>query len=216
MTSHSTIPNSDIPEETNSLLAPALNFQTVFESVPGLYLVVLPDPQFTIVAASDSYLKATMTRRDEILGRGIFDVFPDNPDDASATGVKSLGESLRRVVRERRSDAMDIQKYDILRPEADGGGFEERFWSPQNLPIFESGRLTHIIHRVEDVTESMQLRRFGIEQQRLSEVLIATRRNDEIKAKLAAIVESSDDGIIGMGKSGHTHLHCTRSGMRRR
>ncbi len=30
---------------------------------------------------------------------------------------------------------MPVQKYDIRRPEAEGGGFEERFWSPTNSPV---------------------------------------------------------------------------------
>ena len=62
------------------------DFRVLFESAPGLYLVLTLD--LRIVAVSDSYLRATMTRREEILGRGIFDVFPDNPDDPNATGVK--------------------------------------------------------------------------------------------------------------------------------
>jgi PAS domain-containing protein len=53
------------------------DFRALFESVPGLYLVL--DADLRIVAASDAYLAATMTRRAAILGRGIFDVFPDNP-----------------------------------------------------------------------------------------------------------------------------------------
>ena len=58
------------------------DFQALFASAPGLYLV--PDPTFRIVAVSDAYLDATMTTRDDIVGRGIFDVFPDNPDDPDA------------------------------------------------------------------------------------------------------------------------------------
>jgi hypothetical protein len=47
---------------------------------------------------NDAYLRATMTVRDEILGRHILDVFPDNPDDPGATGVRNLGASLERVL----------------------------------------------------------------------------------------------------------------------
>ena len=36
------------------------DFQLLFESAPGLYLVLAPD--LTIVAVSDAYLRATMTR----------------------------------------------------------------------------------------------------------------------------------------------------------
>ena len=116
---------------------PTPDFRALFESAPGLYLVLAPD--FTIVAVSEAYLAATMTRREEILGRGIFEVFPDNPDDPSATGVANLRASLERVLQHVRPDAMAVQKYDIRRPEAEGGGFEERFWSPVNSPVAGGG-----------------------------------------------------------------------------
>src|SRR2546427_12044156 len=74
---------------------PAPDFRTLFESAPGLYLVLTPDR--TIVAASDAYLHTTMTKRAEVLGRKLFDVFPDNPDDPQATGVRNLCASLDRV-----------------------------------------------------------------------------------------------------------------------
>ncbi|HVT89631.1 MAG TPA: ATP-binding protein [Tepidisphaeraceae bacterium] len=144
----------------------------LFESAPGLFLVLLPEPTFTIVAVSDAYVAATMTKRDEILRRGLFDVFPDNPDDPKATGTSNLRNSLMRVLRERVPDTMAVQKYDIQRSAADGGGFEERFWSPTNSPVLdESGRLVYIIHRVEDVTEFVRLRQLGNEQSRLNEEL---------------------------------------------
>jgi len=53
---------------------------------------------------------------------------------------------------------MAVQKYDIRRPESDGGGFEERFWSLLNSPVLAaSGELLYIVHRVEDVTEFVRL-----------------------------------------------------------
>ena len=64
---------------------PMPDFQTLFESAPHLNLVLAAD--LLIVAVSDAYLQATMTRREDILGHHIFDVFPDNPADPTATGV---------------------------------------------------------------------------------------------------------------------------------
>jgi len=110
-------------------------------------------PELNIVAVSDSYLRATMTRRQDLLGKNIFDAFPDNPDDPSATGTKNLRASLKRVIDHRIQDVMPIQKYDIRKPESEGGAFEERYWSPINTPVFDSSsELEYIIHRVEDVT----------------------------------------------------------------
>lgn len=128
------------------------DFRTLFESAPGSYLVLTP--ALVIVAVSDAYLRATMTRREEILGRHLFDVFPDNPHDATATGVSNLRASLTQVLQHRVPDAMTVQKYDIRRPDTEGGEFEERYWSPINTPVFSpSGEVAYIIHRVEDVTD---------------------------------------------------------------
>ncbi len=146
------------------------DFRALFESAPGLYLVLAPD--FSIVAASDAYLQATLTKREDILGRGIFEVFPDNPADANATGVANLRESLERVLKERRPDSMAIQKYDVRRPSAEGFVFEEHYWSPRNSPVFdEEGRVAYILHRVEDVTEFVHLKEEGREHSRFTEEL---------------------------------------------
>jgi signal transduction histidine kinase len=127
------------------------DFRALFETAPGLYLVL--DPELRIVAVSDAYLAATMTRRNEILGRGIFDVFPDNPDDAGATGEGNLSRSLARVAHDLVPDTMAVQKYDIRRPPEDGGGFAVRYWSPANTPVLDDlRRLRYIIHQVSDVT----------------------------------------------------------------
>ncbi len=149
---------------------PTPDFQALFESAPGLYLVLKPD--LTILAVSDAYLRATMTLREEILGRGIFDVFPDDPADATANGVSNLGASLQRVLQSTAADTMPIQKYDIRRPAAEGGEFEERFWSPVNSPVFDSRhRVRYIIHRVEDVTEFVHLKQRETQYAEITEEL---------------------------------------------
>jgi signal transduction histidine kinase len=141
---------------------PMTDYRDLFKAAPGLYLVLRPDEKFTIAAVNDAYARATMTKRAEILGRGLFEVFPDNPDDPNADGVRNLKASLHRVLQNRAPDAMAVQKYDIRRPEADGGGFEERYWSPLNSPVLgKDGNIVYIIHRVEDVTEFVRLKKRG-------------------------------------------------------
>jgi len=141
-----------------------VDFRALFEAAPGLFLVL--DPELRIVAVSDAYLAATMIRRDDVLGRGIFEVFPDNPEDPGATGVGNLRASLERVRKTAKPDTMAVQKYDIRRPESEGGGFELRHWSPVNSPVLDDlRRVRYIIHRVEDVTEFLRLRERGDEQE---------------------------------------------------
>jgi PAS domain S-box-containing protein len=121
----------------------------LFESLPGLFLILTPD--LKIVSVSDAYLEATMTKREDLLGHGLFEIFPDNPDDREATGVSNLRASLDRVRQTGASDTMAIQKYDIRRPD---GFFEERYWSPINSAVLGTDRrIEYFIHRVVDVTE---------------------------------------------------------------
>ncbi len=133
------------------------DFRIFFESTPSLCLVLKTD--LTIVAATDAYLKATKTLREEIVGRGLFEVFPDNPDDPHADGVANLNASLQRVMASGQPDAMPIQKYDVRRPAEEGGGFVARYWSPLNNPIPDGrGGVAYLLHKVEDVTETVMLR----------------------------------------------------------
>src|SRR5579872_5331480 len=143
------------------------DFQAIFHASPDLYLIL--SPQLAIVEVNDAYLKATMVKRSEIIGRNIFDVFPDNPDDPQATGSKNLRASLRRVLELKKADAMAVQKYDIRRPQSKGGGFEERYWSPLNTPVLDSeNAVQYIIHRVEDVTEFIRLKQSEKEQLKIA------------------------------------------------
>lgn len=126
---------------------PLVLFGPAFEATPHAYLLLTPD--LKIAGANDAYLAATLTRRSDILGCFVFDVFPDNPNDAKADGVVKLSTSLARVLDQGSTDTMDIQRYDIRGPD---GRFQERWWRPVNIPVFDSARLVHVLHYVEDVT----------------------------------------------------------------
>ena len=107
-----------------------------------------------MLAANEARLRVTMTRREDVIGRPLFEVFPDNPDDPGATGARNLEASLQEVLRTRRAHRIPLQKYDIRRPD---GRFEERYWDPLNSPVFDDqGNLVSIIHRVEDVTAQIR------------------------------------------------------------
>jgi PAS domain S-box-containing protein len=163
--------------------APEVDFRAVLEQAPWLYLIL--DPSFRIVAVSDAYLEATMTAREQIIGRDIFEVFPDNPKDPGATGVANLRASLERVRERRKPDAMAVQKYDIRRST---GEFEVRYWSPVNKPVVdEQGALRYIIHRVEDVTEFIEQLGHGSEQ-----VSLASDVRERIERMEAEILHRSE------------------------
>lgn len=142
-----------------------LNFEKIFEQCGGCYLILNPDtPKFTIVAVNDAYLLATHTNRKDILGFGLFEIFPDDPNDKTADGVMNLRASLGRVLETKKQDFMPIQRYDIPASRTDGKSeFEMRFWIPDNTPILdENGNVLYIVHHVMDATENEQLiRKYG-------------------------------------------------------
>ena len=133
-------------------------FQQLFEATPHPYLILNADENYTIFAVNDYYLAATGIQRNEVIGKPLFEVFPDDPNDVSTSSVSDLHISLDRVVRTGQTDIMGVQKYDI--PLRDGSGkFEIKYWSPVNVPIVgENGNIEYIIHHVEDVTEYILLK----------------------------------------------------------
>ncbi len=132
----------------------AIDYRRLFEATPTPYLILSPD--FAIVEVNQAYLDATMRRRESLIGKGIFEAFPDNPDDPEATGVTNLRTSLERAVASASPDVMAVQKYDITTAD---GSFEEHYWSPINTPVLgPDGSVVLIIHRVQDVTDFVHAR----------------------------------------------------------
>ncbi|TWR30949.1 PAS domain-containing sensor histidine kinase [Mucilaginibacter pallidiroseus] len=129
----------------------------IIKSLPGNFLILLPDaPRFTIVEVSDEYNRATFTKREDIIGSAMFEVFPDDPADLYADGVANLNASFHTVISTRQSHEMGIQRY----PVQDGvsNTFVEKFWAPVNKPVIVEGEVAYIIHSVTDVTESRLLK----------------------------------------------------------
>src|SRR5690606_2936562 len=130
------------------------DYRSLFEQIPGSVLVIRAHPEFTIVEASDAYLRATFTTRESLIGRGLFDVLPKEPVATRGPAEAKLRRSLENVVATGRPDPMPVQRFDILRPAAEGGGSVERFWSAVNAPVCApSGELLYIVHSIADVTE---------------------------------------------------------------
>ncbi len=160
-------------------------FARLFQSSPAPFLVLKPDaPRFTIAEVNDAYLAATMRTRDDVVGRGVFEAYPDNPDDATVAGVRTLRASLEHVLRSKQSDTLPGLKYDVARPD---GTFEERWWSPVNAPVFdENGEVEAIIHNANDVTEQYR----------------AEAALRESEARLAAAFESVPAGVAVIDMAG--------------
>jgi signal transduction histidine kinase len=127
------------------------------ETVPDSYIVV--SPELIILTASNTYLLDTLKKREELVGRYLFDAFPDNPNAPEAHAVRNWRASLEQVIATGQPHQMALQHYDVLDP-ARPGHFVERHWKPLNTPVFDAqGQLRYIIHSSVNVTEEVLSRR---------------------------------------------------------
>ena len=148
-----------------------LDLQLIFNAAPGLLLVLAPDnPQFTVVAATDAYLRATHTERSAILGRPcaavlaeiLVEIASDQPGKPEHSAAQALHASLERALALRQPDTLAQLRGHIAKAQAAGGGFDERHWQAVNTPVMDaSGRVAYLIHSALDVTESVRSMREG-------------------------------------------------------
>jgi signal transduction histidine kinase len=124
------------------------DFQLFFEESPDDLLVLLPDtPCYTAVAATRGRLDFMHRARQQIIGRGVFDLVPG----PRAGSPQDLLASLERVLATRLPDTMAVEKHEFPVP---GGSIEVRHLRSHNTPILSpSGEVRYILHRTVDVTE---------------------------------------------------------------
>jgi PAS domain S-box-containing protein len=122
------------------------DYQRLFRLLPHNYLLLAPDG--TIVDNSDRHVGVSMLLREQAVGRNIFVAYPSAPESQ-----RELHESHEYVRTHRQPHTMPVTRYDLLRPEAEGGGFEPRYWQITHYPILdEQGELLYILQHPEDIT----------------------------------------------------------------
>ncbi len=143
-------------------MSPAQVFQTsefepIFQHSPNPYVVMLPD--LTIVDANEAYLRMTGRRREDLVGRGMFDAFPGGPDHSEDESERQLRASFERVLKTRATDTLALIRYPIRHLTADGEVLEVRYWSATNTPLLDDdGDVKLILQHTIDVTELQQLK----------------------------------------------------------
>ncbi|AYL95952.1 PAS domain-containing sensor histidine kinase [Mucilaginibacter celer] len=147
--------------ENQHLILPDGIFKIIFENSPGSLLVQADAPRFTIIAASDGYLSTTSTNRQQIVGKGFFEVFPDdaeNPDD-----VTTARKIFTKVAQTGQKIDVPCYRYDVYN--AESKTYEKRFWSCSNIPFTCNDKVTYILNTVVDITAEVNARQEAIESE---------------------------------------------------
>lgn len=125
-----------------------------FGAIAGPALLLHPGPGLRIIHLNAAFAAATLTDPTKISGDRLFHVFPDNPDDPEADGVRHLHASLTRVAQTGRPHVLESQRYDVRDAE---GRYLPRWWRMRNTPILsEKGPLLYILLEVQDITDEVQ------------------------------------------------------------
>ncbi|GKQ35402.1 PP2C family protein-serine/threonine phosphatase [Streptomyces sp. A012304] len=133
-----------------------IDYAAVFQALPGMVALLTPDLRFA--DANEEFLRVAGRTREQVLGRKLFEVFPDNPHDPGASGMRNLEASLQRVLTTGERDTMALQRYDVQSP-GQPDEWEERYWSPVNAPVRGAdGSVVLVVHRIEEVTELIRAR----------------------------------------------------------
>lgn len=140
-----------------------VDYQALFRALPGDYLLLAPDG--TVIDNSDSHVAVSMLPRAEAVDRDIFEAYPSAPESQRA-----LQESHEYVRQHLAPHTMTVTRYDLLRPAAEGGGYEERYWQITHHPILDqAGQLLYILQTPQNITARYQAE----QQQRAAQQALA-------------------------------------------
>ncbi|PSR55698.1 histidine kinase [Adhaeribacter arboris] len=128
-----------------------MDFSELFIHLPDAIVVVAPEPDFKIITCTNAYLQVTMRKREEIVGLSfILEAFPDPAISYEQNPVRI---SLVKAIATKQVDYLDVLRYDLPKPETEGGGFEVRYWEASHTPVLdEAGEVKYVIQKTMDVT----------------------------------------------------------------
>lgn len=107
------------------------------------------DRELRYVAANPAYLAITGSSWDQLQGRGIFERFPNDPDDPNNEPRQLLSASFAKVLRTGERDVLAFIPYRVGR----GPQPELRIWSATHVPLFgPSGEVEGVLQHTEDIT----------------------------------------------------------------
>ena len=133
-----------------------VDFKSLFDVSPNAYMVL--DRELRYVAANPTYLRVTASHLEQLLGKYVFDRFPNDPDDPNNVPARMLQKSLERVLATGLPDHLALIPYRVPRAPGEVPASEDRFWSTTQSPVLDAdGRVAFILQHAVDVTELHRL-----------------------------------------------------------
>jgi PAS domain S-box-containing protein len=126
----------------------------IFKASPTPTSILQPkDGAYIYVQVNDAYCEMTQTTASELVGFGLFEKFPANPDEVEPHGPSRLLSSFEKVLETKKTDKIDTIRYDIM---LDGDRFNEIYWKVINTPVLDKeGNIEFIINSATPKTEQV-------------------------------------------------------------
>jgi signal transduction histidine kinase len=132
-----------------------LDYRALFGLLPEPYIIIRANsPTFTILDVSKGYAHLMMVRHEDVLGRSLFDVFPEQLFASMSMDHEQMRQGFEHVVERREPSTLGTIRYDRKVPDS-GGLTVECYWRPMLFPIpDDTGEVRAILMRVDDVTDA--------------------------------------------------------------
>lgn len=126
----------------------SLDFNALFDLSPTPLMVL--DTSLHFVAANQCYLSVTASKREELIGRYVFDVFSESPE-RQAEAKSCFERALAGEENEQEPHPFSIARR---------GGYVEVWWMTHHLPLHDaSGSIVGVLQHCRDVTDEVDAKR---------------------------------------------------------
>jgi len=171
--------------EDSSAEIGAIDFGELFDVLPSPHMVL--DANHCYVAVNRAYEQVVMRSREDLMGRNLFDLFPNDGESG-----RRLRESFDTVLETGEPDTLAYIPYDLPRPAELGGGMEVRYWSAVHTPIRGRDGKAYVMQNTVDVTDIVGLRQAASLPYRAGETQLLERAREAEEQHRVLLNESAE------------------------
>lgn len=139
-------------------LANTVDLGAAFDASPNAYVLVNTD--LVIAGANTAYLELLNARREQIIGRPMFEAFDSGPGEEAPENVRQVRDSIIHAITTGRRDHLAIVRFSVPYENPTGAVvYEDRYWSATHTPIKDAtGKVAYVLQHTTDITEIESLR----------------------------------------------------------
>ncbi|MEZ5710387.1 MAG: HWE histidine kinase domain-containing protein [Blastomonas sp.] len=129
-----------------------IDFARLFRDLPAPYMML--DTGLRFIDVNHAYEAVTGRKRDELIGRYVFDAFPERPER-----LEKFGNAFRRALA-GETNCFEHEPFAIAICDGDEPGLKEVSWTTHQMPVYDTdGTVIGVLQKALDVTAEMEAER---------------------------------------------------------